>query len=132
GVAHVAGAPGTNRIPRPGRGGRAHDRRGRRVRVTVLGSGSGGNATLVESGGVAILVDAGFSGRDLERRLEAVGVDPAYLAGVVITHDHSDHTRGMGVLARRFKLPLYLTARTRDACADLLTGTELVHLYAAH
>ncbi|HEY8483203.1 MAG TPA: MBL fold metallo-hydrolase [Longimicrobiales bacterium] len=102
------------------------------MRVTVLGSGSGGNATLIESGGVAILVDAGFSGRDLERRLEAVGVDPASLAGIVITHDHSDHTRGMGVLARRFKLPLYLTARTRDACADLLTGAEPVHLYAAH
>ncbi|NLG61982.1 MAG: MBL fold metallo-hydrolase, partial [Candidatus Cloacimonetes bacterium] len=70
------------------------------MRVTVLGSGSTGNATLVESGDVRILIDAGFSGRDLERRMRSVGVDPASLQAILITHDHGDHTRGMGVLAR--------------------------------
>lgn len=101
------------------------------MRVTVLGSGSNGNAALVESGDVRILVDAGFSGRDLERRLRAVAVDPASLSAIVITHEHGDHTRGMGVLARRFAVPLYLTPVTRDACSRLLRGTERVHAYAS-
>ncbi len=101
------------------------------MRVTVLGSGSTGNATLVEADGVRILVDAGFSGRDIDRRLRAVGVDPASLAGVVITHEHGDHTRGMGVLARRFDLVLYITEPTRRACRRLLRGDERVHAYSA-
>lgn len=99
------------------------------MRVTVLGSGSAGNSTLVEAGGARVLIDAGFSGRDLERRLRAVEVDPSSLSAIVITHDHGDHTRGMGVLARRFRLPLYLTQRTRRACAALLSGEEDVRTY---
>jgi phosphoribosyl 1,2-cyclic phosphodiesterase len=101
------------------------------MRVTVLGSGSAGNATLVEAGDIRILIDAGFSGRDLERRLSAVDVDPASVSAIVITHDHGDHTRGMGVLARRFRLPLYLTPRTRAACSALLNGTEDVRAYGS-
>ena len=101
------------------------------MRVTVLGSGSAGNATLVEAGDARILIDAGFSGRDLERRLCAVDVDPASVSAIVITHDHGDHTRGMGVLARRFNVPLYLTPRTHVACAAMLNGTETVHMYGS-
>lgn len=101
------------------------------MKVTVLGSGSAGNATLVEAGDVRILIDAGFSGRDLERRLCAVDVDPASVNAVVITHDHGDHTRGMGVLARRFRIPLYLTPRTHTACAAMLNGSETVHMYGS-
>ncbi|HEX7050275.1 MAG TPA: MBL fold metallo-hydrolase [Longimicrobiales bacterium] len=99
------------------------------MRVTVLGSGSSGNATLVEADGVRVLVDAGFTGRDLERRLRAADVAPESIAGIVITHDHGDHTRGMGILARRFGLPLYLTPATRNACRKLLNGKEDVRSY---
>lgn len=99
------------------------------MRVTVLGSGSRGNAILVQSEGVAILVDAGFSGKDLARRMEAVEVPAESLDAIVITHDHGDHTRGMGVLARRFGTPLHLTVRTRRACRKLLRGTENVVEY---
>lgn len=101
------------------------------MRVTVLGSGSGGNATLVEAADGAILIDAGFSGRDLERRMLEVGAEPSKLGGIVITHDHGDHTRGMGVLARRFGVPLYLTDRTRIACESLLDGKEEVRGYVS-
>lgn len=100
------------------------------MRVTILGSGSGGNSILVESGEVRLLVDAGFSGRDLERRLATVDVDPASLSAVLITHDHGDHTRGMGVFARRWQTPLYMTEPTRLACAGLLTGAEEVRSYS--
>lgn len=101
------------------------------MKVTVLGSGSSGNSILIESGQVRLLVDAGFSGRDIERRLAAVEVDAASIDALLITHDHCDHTKGMGILARRFGIPLYLTERTLDACRNLLNGTETVRVYAS-
>jgi phosphoribosyl 1,2-cyclic phosphodiesterase len=101
------------------------------LKVTILGSGSRGNAVLIESAGTRLLVDAGFSGRDLERRLAAVDVDPASLTALLITHDHGDHTRGMGVAARRWNLPLYLTDLTRNACRGLLDGSEDVRAYSS-
>ena len=99
------------------------------MKVAVLGSGSGGNATLVHAGNTLLLVDAGFSARDLERRLDTLGVTPAEIQGIVVTHDHGDHTRGMGVFARRHGTPLHLTQRTHGACAKLLRGEEPVRLY---
>lgn len=103
------------------------------MRVTVLGSGSRGNAILVESGESRVLIDAGFSGKDLARRMASVDVDPASITGIVITHDHGDHTRGMGVFARRHGTPLHLTPRTRHACRRLLSGGERVVEYeSAH
>jgi phosphoribosyl 1,2-cyclic phosphodiesterase len=101
------------------------------MRVTVLGSGSDGNATLIESADARILVDAGFSGRSIETRMRDRGVEPESLDAIVITHDHIDHTRGMGVLARRFGTPLHLTERTRDACATMLKGRERIRLYSS-
>jgi phosphoribosyl 1,2-cyclic phosphodiesterase len=101
------------------------------VNVTVLGSGSSGNAILVETPRTRLLVDAGFSGRDIERRLQAVGREAGSLDALLVTHDHSDHTRGMGVLCRRWGIPLYLTERTRAACARLLNGSERTRLYAS-
>jgi phosphoribosyl 1,2-cyclic phosphodiesterase len=99
------------------------------MRVTVLGSGSSGNSILVQAGDTSLLVDAGFSGKELERRLGESGVLPHELSGLLITHDHGDHTRGMGVLARRWGLPLYLTERTHRACTKLLRGDERVRYY---
>ena len=99
------------------------------MKVTVLGSGSRGNAILVESGAVRLLVDAGFSGKDLARRMTAVEVEPESITALLITHDHGDHTRGMGVFSRRFGTPLYMTPRTRRACRKLLKGTEPVVEY---
>lgn len=101
------------------------------MRVTVLGSGSAGNAILVEAGQTRVLIDAGFSGRDLERRLDAVEVAPDSIDGLLITHDHGDHTRGMGILSRRWKIPLYLTQPTRAACARLLSGSEEIREYSS-
>ncbi|MGH7460877.1 MAG: MBL fold metallo-hydrolase [Longimicrobiales bacterium] len=99
------------------------------MKVIVLGSGSEGNSTVVQANGVSVMIDAGFSGRDLERRLADSGVEPGSLQAIVITHDHGDHSRGMGILARRFGIPLYLTDRTRVACRDLLNGREDLRAY---
>lgn len=101
------------------------------MKVSVLGSGSGGNATLVQAGDTRVMVDAGFSGRDLARRLETVGVDPDAVDAVVVTHDHGDHTRGVGIFARRHGTPIYITETTRTVCADLFRGSETLHPYQA-
>ena len=101
------------------------------MRISVLGSGSGGNSTLIEAGRTRILVDAGFSRRDLVRRLDVIGVAVESLDGIVVTHDHGDHTRGMGIVARNHGVPLYLTELTRNACRKLLRGGEDVRVYRA-
>jgi phosphoribosyl 1,2-cyclic phosphodiesterase len=99
------------------------------VKVAMLGSGSRGNATYVEADGTRLLVDAGFSGSQLAQRLGAIGVDPASLDGIVLSHDHQDHTQGAGIFARRFGTPIYLTAGTEQACRHLFRGTETLHPY---
>ena len=99
------------------------------MKVSVLGSGSNGNAVLVQSGRARILVDAGFSARELERRLSRIGVEAAEVSAIVITHDHGDHTRGSGVFARRHRTPVYVTEATRRACARLFRGNETLLEY---
>lgn len=94
------------------------------MKVCCLGSGSAGNAFLIEVEGTRVLVDAGFSARGLEGRLASVGLVPESIDAILITHDHRDHTRGMGVFTRRHGTPVYLTERTLDACQSLLRGGE--------
>jgi phosphoribosyl 1,2-cyclic phosphodiesterase len=77
------------------------------LRVYVLGSGSKGNCTYIESPETRILIDAGLSARELERRLRHIGRTPESLDGVLISHEHSDHIQGVGALARRYKLAVY-------------------------
>lgn len=99
------------------------------MKVSVLGSGSRGNATLVQAGPIRLLVDAGFSGKDLERRLEALRIPAESIAAIVVTHDHGDHTRGAGVFARRFGTPVYVTEATLRACPKVFRGKEDVIHY---
>jgi phosphoribosyl 1,2-cyclic phosphodiesterase len=87
--------------------------------VTILGSSSAGNATLVRGGGVSVLVDAGFSLRGLTQRLEAVGASAATLKGVCISHEHSDHIAGLARLQRRHGTPLYANRGTIEAVSAL-------------
>ena len=101
------------------------------MRFSVLGSSSRGNATLVVGGSTHLLIDAGFSGRELARRLAVVGVEPAALSAILLTHEHGDHTRGAGVFARAHGTPLLMTAGTRRACSKLFRGTETVRSYRA-
>ena len=82
------------------------------MRFAVLGSGSGGNATVVEAGGMRLLVDAGLSAKQLVTRMRLVGIDPAQLDGVLLTHEHGDHVRGLKVLLKQFNLPVYTTPAT--------------------
>ena len=82
------------------------------MKLCVLGSGSEGNATLVHSDSTALLVDAGFSAKELERRLKMAAFSAADLDGILISHEHTDHIRGAAVLARRYNIPVHLTNGT--------------------
>lgn len=82
------------------------------MRFAVLGSGSQGNGTLVASDDTFILVDCGFSLRETERRLALLGVAASQLSAVLVTHEHADHVHGVGLLARRYGIPVYLSQGT--------------------
>ena len=79
------------------------------MRFALLGSGSRGNATLVVKGKTALLIDCGFSARELEARLARLGMEPSALSAIVVTHEHNDHIGGVGVVARKHKLPVWLS-----------------------
>lgn len=87
------------------------------LRFRVLGSGSEGNATLVEGGGACLLIDAGLGPRQLAERVEAAGVDPASLDAVLLSHEHGDHARGAAAFSRRFGVAIAATRGTLEACA---------------
>ncbi len=90
------------------------------MRVCTLASGSSGNATYVEEGSSAVLVDAGPSGRAIVQGLEAIGVDPLTLDGILVTHEHIDHIKSAGVLARKFDLNIYATEKTWEEMTPAL------------
>jgi phosphoribosyl 1,2-cyclic phosphodiesterase len=90
----------------------------------VLGSGSRGNCVAVESGGLAVLVDAGFSPGEIERRAAACGLALERVAGLVLTHEHGDHACGAARLARRLRVPVLTTVGTWGALAPRLRGAE--------
>jgi len=87
------------------------------MRFASLGSGSKGNATLVEAGDTCLLVDCGFSARELERRLTMLQLDGTRLSGILVTHEHGDHVKGVWTLARRHKLSVYMTGGTAKVAA---------------
>ena len=91
------------------------------MKFSILSSGSRGNACYIETGNTAILVDAGLSGVEIERRLASVGASPESLDAIVVTHEHSDHIKGVGVLARRYNLPVYANSETLK-CGEKALG----------
>lgn len=88
------------------------------MKLWVLGSGSNGNSVLVEAGGSRILVDAGFAPRILKRRLGVAGVAPESIEAVVVTHEHTDHAKGVAAAAHRWGWTIVSTAGTRMMCPD--------------
>lgn len=84
-------------------------------RFVVLSSGSSGNTSFLSYEGTKILIDAGFSGRKIENLLAEIGEHPSDLDGIFLTHEHTDHSQGAAVLAKRFKLPIYANEGTWKA-----------------
>ena len=84
------------------------------TRFTVLGSGSGGNASYLETEQTRLLIDAGLSGRQIRQRLARLGRSPETLDGILITHEHTDHTQGLRALYAKLKIPVYCNRLTAD------------------
>lgn len=90
------------------------------VRLTVLGSGSSGNCAVVSTGRTTLLIDAGLSAKQICVRLEACGYSLEQLDGILLTHEHQDHTSGLEVLSGKRPLPLYATGLTQESLAGSL------------
>jgi phosphoribosyl 1,2-cyclic phosphodiesterase len=102
------------------------------LRYSILASGSTGNALYVETDEHSFLVDAGFSGKQMESLFGQIDRDISKLSGIFVTHEHSDHIKGIGVLARKYKLPVYANEKTWNAM-DGLVGeipTELKFVFS--
>ncbi len=89
------------------------------MRVCVLGSSSEGNATALWTGKTSVLIDAGFSAKELGKRLKDIGLDPSKLEGIVLSHEHSDHIRGAGVLSRKYAIPVFANRTTFELSGSL-------------
>ncbi|WP_096272188.1 MBL fold metallo-hydrolase [Paucisalibacillus globulus] len=85
------------------------------LRFSVLASGSTGNAFYIESNKEKLLVDAGLSGKQMDKLFDEVQVSPADLSGILVTHEHSDHIKGLGIIARKYNLPIYANQKTWNA-----------------
>ncbi|HEY5672695.1 MAG TPA: MBL fold metallo-hydrolase [Malonomonas sp.] len=100
------------------------------MRVCLLASGSRGNSTLIETDGFRLLVDAGLSGVETERRLATLGLSGEDLHAILVTHEHHDHVGGIGPLARRFQLPVHIDHKTHAALPKL-GKIEKLQLFSA-
>ncbi len=84
------------------------------MRFASLGSGSKGNATLLETDQSCLLIDCGFTIKETERRMARLGRSPSDLSGILVTHEHSDHIKGVMPLARKYRLPVYCSFGTAE------------------
>jgi phosphoribosyl 1,2-cyclic phosphodiesterase len=104
------------------------------IQVCILGSGSAGNCTLVETESTCILVDAGLSARQITQRLATVGRALTDIHAILLTHEHGDHIRGLGVLCKQRAVPVYANRLTAEATAETCTpaqGTRIPwHLFS--
>ena len=94
--------------------------------VCVLASGSKGNSVYLSDGETSILIDAGLSGKAIETRMKERGLEPANLSAILVTHEHTDHIQGVGVLSRRHGVPVFITAETLKAAPQLGKLHEVV------
>lgn len=99
------------------------------MRITPLASGSAGNSFLVQAHGTSILVDAGLSAKQIALRLEVAGVDAGSLNGIIVSHGHVDHVKGVGVLSRKYKLPVWMNQGTWEVAGDSLGELHRLEIF---
>ncbi len=88
------------------------------MKFSSLGSGSSGNASYIEMGNKKFLIDAGFSGKKITEKLNNIGKRPEDIDGIFVTHEHSDHIQGLGIISRKYDIPIYLHEITYGVIRD--------------
>ena len=102
------------------------------MRFASLGSGSRGNALIVERGRTRLMLDCGYPARETERRLARLGLSAADLAGILVTHEHSDHTAGACKFARKHGLPLWMTHGTLTGLPGDVSALPQINIIDSH
>ena len=98
------------------------------MKICLLASGSGGNSICVQNGSSVVLIDAGLTGKKIEERLHSRNINPARVQAIVVSHEHADHIKGVGVLARRYGMPVWMTQGTLNASKQTFRGTEQIRV----
>ncbi|MFA6040526.1 MAG: MBL fold metallo-hydrolase [Methylophilus sp.] len=99
------------------------------MRFASLGSGSAGNATIVASGHSKVLIDCGFATKEVITRLQRLDVEAEQLTGILVTHEHDDHAKGVFKLAAKFSIPVWLTHGTLKMCERYIPSHTQVQLH---
>lgn len=94
-------------------------------KYSILSSGSDGNSLYIESAKEKLLIDAGLSGKKITNLLDSIDRDVADLTGILVTHEHRDHIQGVGVLARRYNIPIYANRPTWEAILPIIKDVDL-------
>ena len=102
------------------------------MRFASLGSGSEGNALVVEVGSTRVMIDCGFGVRDTAARLARLGLAPSDLAAILVTHEHSDHVGGVAAFAARYEIPVWLTFGTMDVVGERMNDVPRVYGFDSH
>src|SRR5437762_14006851 len=102
------------------------------VTVSVLGSGSRGNATFVKTDGIRILIDAGMSRKEIAKRMEAIGEDPDGVDAALVRHEHNDHSVGLKTLVKDLPIQVFRswgTLRALEGAEHERNGAQIVHVW---
>jgi len=97
------------------------------MQTSALASGSSGNCFFVESNKHSFLIDAGISCKQITERMEMIEKDPSDLTSIFITHEHTDHIKGVDVLARKYSIPVFITKKCHEACENIVSDASLIN-----
>jgi len=98
------------------------------VKFCSLYSGSSGNSTFISAGKTKILIDAGLSGKRIIEALFSIGENPSELSAILVTHEHSDHIKGVGIISRKFNIPVFANKKTWEAMEDFIGPIKMENM----
>jgi len=102
------------------------------LKVSILGSGSSGNSAVISCGETHVLLDCGFSGKEIQRRLKMVGIDETEIQAILVTHEHGDHVQSAHTLSNRLEVPIYTTEGTFDSSFSEKKFYDWIEIQSGH